>query len=438
MPRTLLVVSAHSADFVWRAAGAIATVVAGGRRGARGRALVRRARRVGRALEVARADRAAGEGDPARRGAGRRDGARAPSCTRSTWATTRSCWTPRAIDRLTELIRELEPHLILTHAALDPFNPDHGGRARRDRAGAAARERRRGRERVRDDRAARAAALRAAPARAVRLRADDVPRHHAGLGAEGRGDGGDGRAVATSGSTTPSAPSTAPTMRGASRVAATSATPRRSSASCPSSSTRCDRLSRRFAELGVATVHEAAGRVGVVDLDADAGRARLARRRARADALCAPGDNTMVHAAVAHASPGDVLVLTSREPAPGRARRRAAGDAGAARRGSRGSSSTAPCATSTSSRTLGLPIWARCRARAGRDEGRGGRARRAGRRSAAPRSAPGDLVVLDCDGAMALPAGARRRGARRSRARACRAGAGACASATRRASSPTT
>ena len=30
MPKTLLVVSAHSADFVWRAAGAIATIVADG------------------------------------------------------------------------------------------------------------------------------------------------------------------------------------------------------------------------------------------------------------------------------------------------------------------------------------------------------------------------------------------------------------------------
>ena len=30
MPKKLLVVSAHSADFVWRAAGAIATVVEGG------------------------------------------------------------------------------------------------------------------------------------------------------------------------------------------------------------------------------------------------------------------------------------------------------------------------------------------------------------------------------------------------------------------------
>ena len=32
-----------------------------------------------------------------------------------------------AVDRLTELIRELEPQLIFTHAASDPFNPDHAG-----------------------------------------------------------------------------------------------------------------------------------------------------------------------------------------------------------------------------------------------------------------------------------------------------------------------
>ncbi len=31
-----------------------------------------------------------------------------------------------AVDRLRDLICELEPQLILTHAALDPFNPDHG------------------------------------------------------------------------------------------------------------------------------------------------------------------------------------------------------------------------------------------------------------------------------------------------------------------------
>ncbi|HEX6725261.1 MAG TPA: PIG-L family deacetylase, partial [Gaiella sp.] len=31
-----------------------------------------------------------------------------------------------AVERLTDLLRELRPRLVLTHAALDPFNPDHG------------------------------------------------------------------------------------------------------------------------------------------------------------------------------------------------------------------------------------------------------------------------------------------------------------------------
>ena len=71
-----------------------------------------------------------------------------------------------------------------------------------------------------------------------------------------------------------------------------------------------------FSRLGVSTVHEAAGRTGVIDFQLTqvvpgsrvAGPARIA--------LCAPGDNTMVHALIATANPGDVLVLTSPEPAP--------------------------------------------------------------------------------------------------------------------------
>src|SRR5262249_45995845 len=31
-----------------------------------------------------------------------------------------------AVERLAELVRELEPNVILTHASRDPFNPDHG------------------------------------------------------------------------------------------------------------------------------------------------------------------------------------------------------------------------------------------------------------------------------------------------------------------------
>ena len=71
-----------------------------------------------------------------------------------------------------------------------------------------------------------------------------------------------------------------------------------------------------FAELGVATVHEAAGRTGLVDLALTQVVAGSRVAGPARTALCAPGDNTMVHAAVAHARPGDVLVLTSLEPGP--------------------------------------------------------------------------------------------------------------------------
>ena len=71
-----------------------------------------------------------------------------------------------------------------------------------------------------------------------------------------------------------------------------------------------------LARLGSATVHEAAARAQVVDCDLvqvvpdsrAAGPARTVR--------CGQGDNLMVHAAIAEAEPGEVLVLTMPEPAP--------------------------------------------------------------------------------------------------------------------------
>src|SRR5262245_51308292 len=71
-----------------------------------------------------------------------------------------------------------------------------------------------------------------------------------------------------------------------------------------------------LARLGTATVYEASGRQGLVDLDllrvvpesCAAGPAR--------PVMCGQGDNLMVHAAMAHARPGDILVLTMPEPAP--------------------------------------------------------------------------------------------------------------------------
>ena len=155
-----------------------------------------------------------------------------------------------------------------------------------------------------------------------------------------------------------------------------------------------------LAELGVATVHEAAGRTGVIDVPLTqivagsrvAGPARIA--------LCAAGDNSMVHAVIAHALPGDVLVLTSREPAPVAlvgellaTQAQAQGVAGILVDGAvRDLDELA---------AIGLPIWARFVRAQGATKGAvgeldvpvtiGGTEIR-----------PGDLVVLDCDGAMAL------------------------------------
>jgi 4-hydroxy-4-methyl-2-oxoglutarate aldolase len=72
----------------------------------------------------------------------------------------------------------------------------------------------------------------------------------------------------------------------------------------------------RLAELGVATVYEAAGREGLLDLpliqllpgSRVAGPARTV--------LCGQDDNLMVHAVVEHIQPGEVLVLTMPTPTP--------------------------------------------------------------------------------------------------------------------------
>ncbi|HZT44921.1 MAG TPA: 4-carboxy-4-hydroxy-2-oxoadipate aldolase/oxaloacetate decarboxylase, partial [Gaiellaceae bacterium] len=71
-----------------------------------------------------------------------------------------------------------------------------------------------------------------------------------------------------------------------------------------------------LARLGSATVHEAAGRSQIVDLDLvqvipgsrAAGPARTVR--------CGQDDNLMVHAAMDRVKAGDVLVLTMPEPRP--------------------------------------------------------------------------------------------------------------------------
>jgi 4-hydroxy-4-methyl-2-oxoglutarate aldolase len=155
-----------------------------------------------------------------------------------------------------------------------------------------------------------------------------------------------------------------------------------------------------LARLGTATVHEAAGRAEVVDVplievvpgSRAAGPARTVR--------CAQDDNLMVHAAVAEAEPGEVLVLTMPEPA-------AVALVGellaiqAKRRGVAALLVDAAVRDVEELRDLGLPVWARhVRVRGAEKRAAGAIGEPVEVGGATIR--PGDAVVLDSDGAVVV------------------------------------
>ena len=122
--RTLLVVGAHSADFVWRAAGVIATVTTRG----------------GKANVVALTYGERGESGELWKEPGQTienvKRIRHEEATRAAEIVGASfqCFDlgdyplqvdAQTLERLTNLIRELAPDVIITHTERDPFNPDH-------------------------------------------------------------------------------------------------------------------------------------------------------------------------------------------------------------------------------------------------------------------------------------------------------------------------
>ena len=155
-----------------------------------------------------------------------------------------------------------------------------------------------------------------------------------------------------------------------------------------------------LAQLGSATVHEAGARSQVVDLDLvqvipgsrAAGPARTVR--------CGQDDNLMVHAGVAEALPGEVLVLTMPEPAP----IALVGELLATQAKVRGVAALlvdAAVRDLDELQELGLPIWARWVRVRGADKsvpGTIGEPVEVG--GATIRQ--GDAVVLDADGAVVV------------------------------------
>ncbi|HMA28089.1 MAG: RraA family protein [Solirubrobacterales bacterium] len=155
-------------------------------------------------------------------------------------------------------------------------------------------------------------------------------------------------------------------------------------------------------ELGSATVYEASGRQGIVDLELIqvipgsrvAGPARIAR--------CAQGDNLMVHAVMDRLEPGEVLVLTMPEAEPVAL----IGELLATQAKVRGAAAIlvdASVRDVEELRALGLPVWARWVRVRGADKAEAGTLDQPVEVGGA-RIAPGDAVVLDADGAVVVAA----------------------------------
>jgi 4-hydroxy-4-methyl-2-oxoglutarate aldolase len=70
----------------------------------------------------------------------------------------------------------------------------------------------------------------------------------------------------------------------------------------------------RLADYGVATVHEALGRSGLLGPDLRPIQDGARMGGTAVTALCWPGDNLMIHAAVEQCREGDVLVVTTTSP----------------------------------------------------------------------------------------------------------------------------
>jgi len=122
--RKMLIVGAHSADFVWRSAGVAAkTVEAGGEvrivalsygeRGESGELW----KEPGQTAENVKRIRHA-EAEQAASAVG-------ASFEGFDLGDYPLRETPEAVDRLAELIRDWQPQVVLTHPEKDPFNPDH-------------------------------------------------------------------------------------------------------------------------------------------------------------------------------------------------------------------------------------------------------------------------------------------------------------------------
>jgi 4-hydroxy-4-methyl-2-oxoglutarate aldolase len=153
--------------------------------------------------------------------------------------------------------------------------------------------------------------------------------------------------------------------------------------------------------LGVATVHEAAGRTGLLGAHLRPVWPGAAVAGTAVTVLCWPGDNLMIHAAIEQAQPGDVLVITTTSPSSDGFVGELITTALAAR-GVRGLVTTTGVRDVSAITEARFPVWSQSISAQGTVKATGG-AVNLPICIAGTAVAPGDVVVADDDGVVCIP-----------------------------------
>jgi 4-hydroxy-4-methyl-2-oxoglutarate aldolase len=172
----------------------------------------------------------------------------------------------------------------------------------------------------------------------------------------------------------------------------------------------------KLAEFGVATVHEALGRIGYLGPHLRPIQDGVRVGGTAVTALCWPGDNLMIHAAVEQCREGDLLVVTTTSPCNDGLFGELLATA-LHHRGVRGLVTTTGVRDVADLRAMGFPVWSAAVSAQGTVKETGG-AVNVPIAIGSQIVQAGDAIVADDDGVVCVPRPSVVEGVRAARARA--------------------